>query len=129
MTSTLARNYLLNDLAALVSSRLPVALKPLTIKGMPQQECASLLADMDEVSALVADLEADSKGIPVLLRHYLGLGGRLLAFNRDPDFGDVIDGLILVDLTQTERKQLQRYMERDGYESYMEFQQGMANCA
>ncbi|MGK2905716.1 MAG: hypothetical protein ACSLFH_05135 [Desulfuromonadales bacterium] len=45
-------------------------------------------------------VEADLNGIPVLLKHYMNLGGKLLAFNRDPEFSDVIDGLILVDLDQ-----------------------------
>lgn len=35
---------------------------------------------------LVGDLELEQKGIQVLLRHYLNLGGRFLAFNRDPVF-------------------------------------------
>ena len=75
---------------------------------------------MEEISTLVADLEADSKGIPVLLRHYLNLGGKLLAFNLDPAFSKVIDGLLLVDLHQTEAKQLQRYMGASGYRRYLE---------
>ncbi|SHJ17524.1 Putative hemolysin [Malonomonas rubra DSM 5091] len=130
MTSALARNFLINDLAALVQPRLPVPLKPLQINGVPVGQADPLLQDMEEVSALVADLETDNKGIPVLLRHYLGLGGKLLAFNLDPDFSDVIDGLLLVDLTQTERKQLQRYMSREGYQSYINHHQPeSAHCA
>lgn len=130
MTSALARNFLINDLASLVAPRLPVPLKPLKIHGISPQQSDPLLQDMDEISALVADLEADNKGIPVLLRHYLSLGGKLLAFNLDPEFGDVIDGLLLVDLLQADRKQLQRYMGRAGYQSYLtKQQQTLASCA
>ena len=130
MTSVLSRNYLIADLAKLVQPRLPVALKPLRIHGIPPRQSDPLLQDMEEVSALVADLEADNKGIPVLLRHYLSLGGKLLSFNLDPEFSNVIDGLLLVDLLQTERKQLQRYMGREGYQSYLEVQlRPVQNCA
>jgi len=129
MTSALSRHYLIDDLAKLVQPRLPVALKPLQIHGIPTRQSDPLLEDMDEISTLVADLETDSKGIPVLLRHYLSLGGKLLSFNLDPDFSDVIDGLLLVDLRQTERKQLQRYMGREGYQNYLANQQHAAQCA
>jgi putative hemolysin len=130
MTSALTRNFLINELAALVKPHFPVSLKPLQIKGVPVGHGDPLLQDIDEISALVADLEDDKKGIPVLLRHYLGLGGKLLAFNLDSDFSDVIDGLLLVDLLQTDSKQLQRYMGRDGYHSYIQQQQQkLMHCA
>jgi len=120
MTSTLARYYLVKEFAGLVSPRLPVPLHPLKIAGLCARTSDPLLRDMEEISTLVADLEADSKGIPVLLRHYLNLGGKLLAFNLDPAFSKVIDGLLLVDLHQTEAKQLQRYMGASGYRRYLE---------
>ena len=44
------------------------------------------------------------------MKQYLKLGGKILAFNVDPDFGDCIDGLILVDLRKTERRTLAHYM-------------------
>jgi hypothetical protein len=37
----------------------------------------------------------------VLLRQYLKLGGHILTLNLDHDFGDAIDGLMLIDLTNT----------------------------
>lgn len=130
MTSSLAQNFLINDLASLVTARLPISLQPLKITGIAPEHFQPLFADMEEISALVADLENDNKGIPVLLRHYLNLGGKLLAFNLDPDFGNVIDGLLLVDLPQTEPKQLQRYMGHAGYQCYMtKHRQTLDRCA
>ena len=129
MTCALSRHYLVKELANLVAPRLPVPIKPLKVAGLSRAHCDDLLSNIDDVAALVADLEEDSKGIPVLLRHYLGLGGKLLAFNLDPAFSDVIDGLLLVDLPQADRKQLQRYMGRDGYESYLEQQRRLQQTA
>ena len=70
--------------------------------------------NVDEVSALIADLEPDGKGVPVLIRNYLRLGGRILGFNRDPGFSDSIDCLLLMDLKDTEPHLLQRYVGSDG---------------
>lgn len=71
-------------------------------------------ADIDELSSLVAGLEPDGKGAPVLLRQYLRLGGRVLGFSIDPDFGNALDCLILVDLRRTEPRVLRKYMSESG---------------
>lgn len=74
---------------------------------------------VDELQAVVAELEPDGKAMPVLLRHYLKLGGRLLAFSVDPAFGHVVDGLIVVDLLDVDRATLQRYMGLEGLASFL----------
>jgi putative hemolysin len=129
MVGSLTRYFMVKELSGLVSPRQPVALMPLKIEGIPARKSDPLLCDMEEISALVADLESDNRGIPVLLRHYLSLGGKLLAFNLDPDFGNVIDGLLLVDLQHTDQKQLQRYLGRDGCQAYLAEQLQRKACA
>jgi hypothetical protein len=57
--------------------------------------------------------------MPVLLKQYLKLGGKILGFNVDPDFGNCLDGLILVDLLQTDPKTLGRFMGREGMADFM----------
>jgi putative hemolysin len=74
--------------------------------------------DLDGLSALVAGVEPDGKGTPVLLRQYLKLGGRVLGFNIDPDFGHSIDCLLLVDLRRTDPRVLQKYMSQDAWEAF-----------
>lgn len=76
-------------------------------KGKDYEE---LFANTDLVSSIVSDLESDRKGIPVLIKQYLKLGGKILAFNVDPDFSDCVDGLILVDLRRTDPKVRAHYM-------------------
>ena len=49
-------------------------------------------------------------GAPVLLRHYVNLGAKLLAFRTDPDFSNALDALMLVDLKETDRRLLSRYL-------------------
>jgi putative hemolysin len=66
--------------------------------------------DLDSLSVVIADMETDGKGVPILLKQYIKLGGKLLGFNVDPHFSDALDGLVLVDLRQTEPGILERYM-------------------
>ena len=74
--------------------------------------------DVDELSSLIADIEDDDKGLPVLLKHYLKLNARLVAFNVDPEFGNCLDGLIVVDLRTTEPKILRRFMGEAGHQFF-----------
>ena len=75
-------------------------------------------ADLEALSTLVAGLEPDGKGAPVLLRQYLKLGGRMLGFNIDPDFGNALDCLVLVDLRRTEPRLLQKYLSADAWQGF-----------
>ena len=66
-------------------------------------------ANIEQLSGLVADLERDGKGVPILLRQYLKTGGKLLAFNVDRGFSNVLDALIMVDLRSAPAAILDRY--------------------
>jgi putative hemolysin len=79
------------------------------------------LLDLEEMSSSIAEIESDGKGLPVLLRQYLRLGGELLAFNVDKAFSDVLDGLVLVDLRKTDPVRLEVYMGKAALESFLEY--------
>jgi hypothetical protein len=64
------------------------------------------------LSRRISQIEPDHKGVPVLLRQYLRLGAQILAFNVDSEFGDVLDGLMIIDLRQLGPDVLARYMGR-----------------
>lgn len=53
--------------------------------------------------------------IPTLLKQYgevsVAGGSSYLAFNRDPDFNDCIDGLVMVDITKLRPKKRKRYFK------------------
>ncbi len=83
--------------------------------------------DSRVLADLLGTLEEDEKGVPVLLRQYLKLGGRILGFNVDPAFNNVIDGLLVVDLLQTEPPILAKYFTDAGTEAFRAFHgKGMA---
>jgi putative hemolysin len=79
---------------------------------------AEMLDDIEDLSPLLADLEPDGKGAPVLLRQYLKLGGRMLGFNIDPDFGNALDCLVLVDLRKTNPRVLRKYMSEEAWQHF-----------
>jgi putative hemolysin len=83
--------------------------------------------DIDDLSHLIAQIEHDQKGVPVLLRQYLRLGGRLLGFSCDREFGDTLDGLIMVDLRQVEPTVLARYMGKPGAVAFHAYHSAVSN--
>lgn len=67
------------------------------------------IRNMDDLGKYVSELECGT-GVPVLLRHYMHLGGSVLAFNLDRKFSDVVDALLYVDLRRANSKVLQRFL-------------------
>lgn len=100
----LEQNHRQAELAPLVSAHNPA--RRAAAAAVPTPETVA------ELERLVARAEPDGKGVPVLLRQYLKLNARVLGFNVDPDFGDVLDALMVVDLTDVDRGILNRYFGR-----------------
>ncbi len=107
------------DLAKLIRPRR--AFRPALDRDLDSRVIGSLLPDLDSLSIPISDMESDGKGLPVLLKQYMKLGGKLLGFNIDPDFSEALDGLVLVDLRDTDPVVLQRYMRAEGAESFLAY--------
>jgi hypothetical protein len=103
------------ELAPLVRARNPFRQRP---SRLAKELVGGTVWDMEELSTLVADVEADHKGVPVVLRQYLKLGGELVAFNVDRKFANAGDGLIVVDLAKTDPRLLERYLGKEGAEIF-----------
>jgi putative hemolysin len=102
--------------------------KPFRFHGerkLMREFVSTQLEDVEDCSAVISSVETDGKGLPVLLKHYLRLSGTILSFNVDKDFSDVLDGLVMVDFTETDPKMLQRLM---GPELFLEYA-GVHNIA
>jgi len=96
--------------------------RPFRGQALTPWEVRAALAGLSGIRALsemISTMETDRKGIPILMKHYLKLGGKFLCFSEDPDFGDVLDGLILVDLARTEKRVLEKYMGPEGTRSFL----------
>jgi putative hemolysin len=130
---TLSRQFLISylkmtryrsDLAGFVKPKKPFPSK--SLKGWDLDAAVRLLKDdVENISELISCMEADRKGIPILLKQYLKLGGGIAGFNVDAAFGNVVDGLIIVDLTKTEPRMLERYMGKDGARMFLDHHEAL----
>jgi putative hemolysin len=105
-----------SPLSPLVSSKRPIALSIATDRPGPPADVSLTADDLDR---MLTDIEGDGHGLPVLLRQYLRLDAKFLAFSIDPAFGRALDGLMVVDLVDVERSLLQRYMGREGAAGFL----------
>lgn len=101
----LEQNHRDEGLAALVTALHPPARS--LERDAPQLASARTV---DELHKRVSELEHDGQGLPILIRQYLKLNAHVLAFNVDPQFGDALDALMMVDLTRVDRPILNRYL-------------------
>lgn len=53
--------------------------------------------DINKIERIIMNIEPGYR-IPVLLRKYLEINGRIIGFNIDPKFNDCLDGLLILDL-------------------------------
>lgn len=106
------------ELAGLIEPR--HAFRP---SGLRRWDCRAMchaLHDLEELSQPIIDVETDGKGLPILLRQYARIGGKLLGFNVDGKFSNVLDGLVVVDLRKTEPVVLERYMGKEAAARFRE---------
>jgi putative hemolysin len=75
--------------------------------------------DFEEMQDLLRELEDGQRAVPVLLRQYLNVGGRVAALNVDRDFSSVLDALVIVDLRNTPERTLARYMTSEGAREFL----------
>ena len=101
-----------NDLAGSVKARHPFRNRR-PMRQILNDRDSLFVQDIDLVSDIISQFEHDEKGVPILVRQYLKLGGKFLGFNVDREFNHVVDGLILVDLAETEVNILEKYMGRE----------------
>lgn len=115
IASVMSVHYYDNDKAKLVSPT-----TPLERNGQEfwRPDMLSSLSQLPLLSKVLSRLER-GMGIPVLLKQYLSMNGKLVCFNVDPAFNFTLDGLIVVDLTSVPEKKLGKYM---GYDNAVKYQ-------
>jgi putative hemolysin len=90
------RHYYDNDLAQYLKPRKPFKVK--IDKVDVEMLAENLPPEMAALDNLVEEIEPAHFRIPVLVRQYLKLNARFISFNIDPNFSDVLDGFIILDL-------------------------------
>lgn len=68
--------------------------------GRPAVDAESIrgISSTEEIDKLIRDVEPSGQGMPVLMKKYLQLGGRVMGFNIDPLFNDSLDAMLILDL-------------------------------
>ncbi len=56
--------------------------------------------DIGKLDKFIQDIEPEEFRMPVLLKKYIKLNGRIVCFNVDPKFNNALDGLLILDLFQ-----------------------------
>jgi putative hemolysin len=104
----LKESKLNSRLSELVSARNPYRFPRLGLLEEPALQDS--IREVDDISFLISEIEKDGKGVPILIKHYLKLNGKFLSFSVDKAFSSVIDGLLVVDLYETDPKILARFV-------------------
>ncbi len=104
-------------LARLLAPRTPVP--PQRSQDWSERQQSLVVDNLEEVDSLVRELESGQRGIPILVRQYLKLNAKVLGFNVDPDFGNAIDALVLIDLTKVDRRIMNLYMGSDESDAFL----------
>jgi putative hemolysin len=100
-----------DELAGMIEPRRPF--RPARLRPWDCRAMCHTLRDLEDLSQPITDVETDGKGLPILLRQYTKIGGKLLGFNVDKKFSNVLDGLVVVDLRKAAPAVLERYMGRE----------------
>ena len=125
MVTYLQQNHLTQEISCLLKPRAPF--KPSRIHPLNLAPLCFKVKDVQELSELISEIETDRKQVPMLLKHYLKLGGKVVGFNVDGHFSRVLDGLILVDLTNTEHRMLERFVGPDGARRFLAYHEGRSS--
>jgi putative hemolysin len=88
-------------------------------ENVQEPEMFARVFSLDDISDWISMFESDGKGVPVLVRHYMKLGGKFLGFNVDAKFSNVLDGLLMVDLREAKPELLARYFGKQGAADFL----------
>lgn len=114
LTETFIQNYGVDpDLADGIKARIPLD----NIDTPWTSEQLASLSEIPIINKLVGRID-NGKSIPILIRQYLALNGRFVSFTVNDQFNNSMDGLILVDLRNTPKKYLKRYMGDTGLATF-----------
>lgn len=116
IADTMLTNFRANEFAPLVQPLTPHRIS----NRVWSQRMLAELANVKMLGKLIGRCDP-GKAVPVLLRHYLSLNGRLVCFNIHSKFNHSLEGLIVVDVRKTDPKTLSRFLGADGVKYFFSF--------
>lgn len=98
MVSYIRKYHFDQQLASLVDARLKF--KPIFKEHQVDSLMPEELKSIKNLEDLMAGIDQGNARIPILLKKYLNQNARIIGFNRDPEFSNVLDGLMLLDIRE-----------------------------
>ena len=105
MVDYILKNHFDHDLAAFVKPRKKFR------TYFPKVEYEILMDSKDSIKdldSMIAEIENNRVKIPIMLRRYLALNGKIIGFNIDPKFSDCLDGFLILDLKKMPQEMIDR---------------------
>ncbi|MBR4611785.1 MAG: lysophospholipid acyltransferase family protein [Kiritimatiellae bacterium] len=97
-----------------------LAPKPLKPREWLLPEYDAIFADQEAAAKIVQEIEPEGRSIPILVKQYSKMGGRVVCFNVDPAFNFCIDGLVAIRMAEADERIMRRYMGAENYAAYLE---------
>ncbi|WP_188047956.1 lysophospholipid acyltransferase family protein [Vibrio vulnificus] len=116
IASVMSVHYCDDEKAKLVAPTMPLEKSG---QEFWRPDMLSSLSKLPLLSKVLSRLEQGLR-LPVLLRQYLNMNGKLVCFNVDPAFNFALDGLIVVDLTTVPVRTLGKYMGLAQAKTYLD---------
>jgi hypothetical protein len=69
----------------------------------------NMTPDLHSLDKFIGDIDQYNKGLPILLKKYLGLNAKIVSFNVDPKFNDCIDGLLILDIFEVPKATIESF--------------------
>ncbi|PLX08789.1 MAG: hypothetical protein C0596_05675 [Marinilabiliales bacterium] len=102
----LKRNHIWKELSSMVKNKTPYNYQLNHHHNIILQEFGD---DLSHIDRFIKDIDINHVGIPVLIKKYLSLGGRIVDFNVDPDFNYSIDGFVVLDIDVVSEEVIKSY--------------------
>jgi putative hemolysin len=102
----LKRNHMWPELSKMIKCKTPYKY---TLNHHHEVILETLGNDLSLIDRLVRDIDLHHMGMPVLIKKYLSLGGKIIDFNVDPDFNYSIDGFIVLDIDVVSEEVIKSY--------------------
>jgi hypothetical protein len=121
LARSLIADSMLTNFGATEFSQLVEPINPLkVVNRVWTDDMLTELANVKILSKLIGRCDP-GKAMPVLLRHYLSLNGKLVCFNIHSSFNNSLEGLIIVDTRNTEQKTLSKFLGAEGLKYFLSF--------
>ncbi|MDD2634571.1 MAG: lysophospholipid acyltransferase family protein [Bacteroidales bacterium] len=102
----LKRNHKWSELNQMVECKIPYNY---TLNHQHEILLNTFGKDISTLDRLIRDIDLNNFGIPVLIKKYLSLGGKILDFNIDPKFNYSVDGLVVLEIDVVSEEVIKSY--------------------